>query len=42
MTAQEIGDEAVQAGQMLEQVQTLVKENPDAAAALVRRWLNVG
>ncbi len=42
MLAQEVGDDAVYAGQMLEQVQSLVKENPDAAAALVKRWLNVG
>lgn len=40
MVAQEVSDDAVQAGQVLEQVQTLVKENPDAAAALVKRWLN--
>ena len=39
LMAQEVGDDEVYAGQMLEQVQTLVKENPDAAAALVKRWL---
>lgn len=42
MMAQEVSEDAVQAGQVLEQVQTLVKENPDAAAALVKRWLNAG
>ena len=26
--------------QMLDQVSTLVKDNPDGAAALVKRWLN--
>lgn len=41
MVAQEVSEDAVQSGQVLEQVQTLVKENPDAAAALVNRWLNV-
>ena len=42
LVAQEVSDDAVHAGQMLEQVQTLVKENPDAAAALVKRWLSAG
>ena len=36
----ELDDEAVRSQQMLEQVSTLVKENPDAAATLVKRWLN--
>jgi flagellar biosynthesis/type III secretory pathway M-ring protein FliF/YscJ len=40
MIAQEVADEQLQAGQMVEQVQSLVKENPDAAAKLVRRWLS--
>ena len=42
MIGREVADEQIQAGQMVEQVQTLVKENPDAAAALVKRWLNAG
>ncbi len=40
LVGQEIAEEQLQAGQMVEQVQSLVKENPDAAAALVRRWIN--
>lgn len=36
----ELDDDAVRAQQMLGQVSTLVKENPDAAANLVKRWLN--
>lgn len=36
----ELDDEAVRAQQVIGQVQNLVKENPDAAAQLVKRWLN--
>jgi flagellar biosynthesis/type III secretory pathway M-ring protein FliF/YscJ len=36
----ELDEDAVRTEQMLNQVQTMVKENPDAAAALVKRWLN--
>lgn len=36
----ELDDDAVKAQQMLAQVQTMVKENPDGAANLVKRWLN--
>lgn len=42
LVAQEIADDQLQAGQMADQVQNLVKENPDAAAALVKRWLSAG
>jgi flagellar M-ring protein FliF len=35
----ELNDEALQTQQMIDQVSTLVKESPDAAAGLVRRWL---
>ena len=42
LMGQEIDEASIHAGQVIEQVQTLVKENPDAAAALVRRWLTVG
>lgn len=42
LMAQEIAEDQLQAGQMAEQVQSLVKENPDAAAALVKRWLSAG
>ena len=40
LVGHEVAEEHLQAGQMVEQVQSLVKENPDAAAALVRRWIN--
>lgn len=36
----EMDEGAVRAQQMVEQVSTMVKENPDAAASLVKRWLN--
>jgi flagellar biosynthesis/type III secretory pathway M-ring protein FliF/YscJ len=36
----ELDDDSVKAQQMVEQVATMVKENPDAAANLVKRWLN--
>jgi flagellar biosynthesis/type III secretory pathway M-ring protein FliF/YscJ len=36
----ELDEESVKAQQVVEQVATLVKEDPDAAATLVKRWLN--
>lgn len=36
----ELDSSAVKAQQMIEQVSTMVKENPDGAANLVKRWLN--
>jgi len=36
----ELDEDAVKTQQMLEQVTTMVDENPDAAANLVKRWLN--
>jgi flagellar biosynthesis/type III secretory pathway M-ring protein FliF/YscJ len=36
----ELDDDAVRAQQMLDQVTTMVKDNPDSAAVLVKRWLN--
>ncbi len=36
----ELDEDAVKAQHMLSQVQTMVKENPDGAANLVKRWLN--
>jgi flagellar biosynthesis/type III secretory pathway M-ring protein FliF/YscJ len=36
----ELDEDAVRAQQMLSQVETMVKENPDAAANLVQRWLH--
>jgi flagellar biosynthesis/type III secretory pathway M-ring protein FliF/YscJ len=36
----ELDEETVRAQQVVEQVSTLVKENPDSAASLIKRWLN--
>jgi len=36
----ELTDEAIKTQQILEQVGTMVNENPDAAANLVKRWMN--
>ncbi|HXE53600.1 MAG TPA: flagellar M-ring protein FliF C-terminal domain-containing protein [Tepidisphaeraceae bacterium] len=36
----ELNDDAIKAQQMVDQVSTMVRENPDAAASLVKRWLN--
>ena len=36
----EMDSEAIRGQQVMEQVSTLVKENPDAAANLVKRWMN--
>jgi flagellar M-ring protein FliF len=35
----ELSDDTVKAGRMVDQVSTLVREDPEAAAALVKRWL---
>jgi flagellar biosynthesis/type III secretory pathway M-ring protein FliF/YscJ len=40
MTGHELTDDAIEAKQVIEQVGTMVKENPDVAANLVKRWLN--
>jgi flagellar biosynthesis/type III secretory pathway M-ring protein FliF/YscJ len=40
MDALERDDDAVRTEQMVNQVSTMVKDNPDAAASLVKRWLN--
>ncbi|MEM7807217.1 MAG: flagellar M-ring protein FliF C-terminal domain-containing protein [Planctomycetota bacterium] len=40
LVGQEIAEEQLQAGQMVDQVQTLVKENPEAAAGLIKRWIS--
>ena len=40
MDGMELDDEALKSQQVVEQVTTMVKENPDAAASLVKRWLN--
>jgi flagellar biosynthesis/type III secretory pathway M-ring protein FliF/YscJ len=40
LAGMELDEDAVHAQQMLEQVTTMVKENPDGAASLVKRWLN--
>jgi len=39
LVGREIDEQVVAAKQMIEQVQTLVTENPDAAASLVKKWL---
>jgi len=36
----ELDEETVRVQQMFDQVSTMVDENPDAAANLVKRWLN--
>jgi flagellar biosynthesis/type III secretory pathway M-ring protein FliF/YscJ len=36
----EMDEDAVRTQQMLDQVTTMVKENPEGAASLVKRWLN--
>jgi flagellar biosynthesis/type III secretory pathway M-ring protein FliF/YscJ len=36
----ELDEDAIRAQQMVEQVSTMVKEDPDGAANLVKRWLN--
>jgi flagellar biosynthesis/type III secretory pathway M-ring protein FliF/YscJ len=36
----ELDEDTIKAQQMVEQVSTMVEENPDAAASLVKRWLN--
>lgn len=36
----ELGDEELKSQQMVDQVNNMVKENPDAAAQMVKRWLN--
>jgi flagellar biosynthesis/type III secretory pathway M-ring protein FliF/YscJ len=36
----ELDEESVKAQEVIGQVSTLVRENPDAAATLVKRWLN--
>lgn len=38
----EMNEEAVKAGRMVEQVSSMVREDPDAAAALMKRWLSRG
>jgi flagellar biosynthesis/type III secretory pathway M-ring protein FliF/YscJ len=40
LDAMELDDDAVRAQQMVDQVSSMVEENPDAAAGLVKRWLN--
>lgn len=40
LDAVELDDDAVRAQQMIDQVSNMVKENPDSAASLVKRWMN--
>jgi flagellar biosynthesis/type III secretory pathway M-ring protein FliF/YscJ len=36
----ELDDDSLRAQQMVEQVSTMVKQDPEAAAAMIKRWLN--
>ncbi len=40
LTGREMTDDQIESQQVIEQVGTMVKENPDVAANLVKRWLN--
>jgi flagellar biosynthesis/type III secretory pathway M-ring protein FliF/YscJ len=40
LNGMELDEDAVRNQQMLEQVSSMVKENPDAAATLVKRWMS--
>jgi flagellar biosynthesis/type III secretory pathway M-ring protein FliF/YscJ len=40
MDGMEVDDDSVRTQQMIGQVSSMVKENPDGAASLVKRWLN--
>jgi flagellar biosynthesis/type III secretory pathway M-ring protein FliF/YscJ len=40
LDAMELNEDAVKTTQMVDQVSTMVRDNPDAAAALMKRWLN--
>jgi len=42
LNAVEMDEESVRNQQMMEQVATLVDDNPDTAATLVKRWMNRG
>ena len=36
----ELDEETVKAQQTMDQVQQMVQSNPDAAASLVKKWMN--
>lgn len=40
LSGMELDEDAIVTQQMLDQVTTMVSDNPDAAASLVKRWLN--
>ena len=40
LDAMELDEDAVRAQQMVEQVASMVEDNPDAAASLVKRWMS--
>jgi flagellar biosynthesis/type III secretory pathway M-ring protein FliF/YscJ len=42
LTGIELNDEDVQSRKMVDEVSTMVKENPENAAALVKRWMTKG
>jgi flagellar biosynthesis/type III secretory pathway M-ring protein FliF/YscJ len=40
LTGLELDEESIRSQQVVKQVSSLVKDNPDSAAAMVKRWLN--
>jgi len=40
LTGHELSEEAIEAKNVIEQVDAMVKSNPEAAAALIKRWIN--
>lgn len=40
MMGQELDEQVIETSQMIDQVSTLVKDNPEAAAKLIKRWMN--
>jgi len=42
LTGIELDDETIQSRKMVDEVSTMIKENPDNATALVKRWMSKG
>jgi flagellar biosynthesis/type III secretory pathway M-ring protein FliF/YscJ len=42
LTGIELDDETLQSRKMVDEVSTMIKENPDNAASLVKRWMSKG
>lgn len=42
LTGIELDDETIQSRKMVDEVSTMIKENPENAASLVKRWMNKG